>query len=50
MPILKDSDSERDDYLLQDDKKTVFTGTFVIVALILLIIAVVVSGFYFEWY
>jgi hypothetical protein len=50
MPFIKDSDSDREDYLLQDDKTTIFTGTFVIVALILLVIAVIVSGFYFEWF
>ena len=50
MPFIKDSDSDREDYLLQDDKTTIFTGTFVIVALIVLVIAVIVSGFYFEWF
>lgn len=50
MPFIKDSESEREDYLLQDDKKTVTTSTFVLIALIILIIAVAVSGYVFEWY
>lgn len=50
MPIIKDSDSETEDYILQDDKKTIFTGTFVIVVLIILVIAVAVSGYFLEWF
>ncbi|MGY0392845.1 hypothetical protein ACW5R3_09850 [Bizionia sp. KMM 8389] len=50
MPVLKDEDSNREDYLLQDDKKTVFTASFVIAALVILVLAVVVSGLYFEWF
>ncbi|WP_170244095.1 MULTISPECIES: hypothetical protein [Bizionia] len=50
MPVVKDKDSDREDYLLQDDKKTVFTATFIIVALIVLVIAVIISGMYFDWF
>ena len=50
MPVVKDKDSDREDYLLQDDNKTIFTATFVIVALIILVIAVIISGLYFEWF
>ncbi|HLV69305.1 MAG TPA: hypothetical protein VKY34_01270 [Xanthomarina sp.] len=50
MPIIKDEDSERKDYLLQDDKKTKFGAKFIIITLILLAIAVAASGFYFKWF
>lgn len=50
MPIVKDKDSNREDYLLQDDKKTTFTATFVIAMLIVLVAAVAISGIYFEWF
>jgi hypothetical protein len=49
MPIIKDEDSNTEDYLLQDDKKTRFGATFIIITLIILGIAVVASGLYFEW-
>ena len=49
--IVKDSDdnSERD-YILQDNKKTRFGAGFIIIVLIILIIGVIVSGLYFEWF
>ncbi|EMQ94690.1 MULTISPECIES: hypothetical protein [Xanthomarina] len=50
MPIIKDEDSDRKDYLLQDDKKTRFGAKFIIITLILLAIAVVASGLYFKWF
>ncbi|GGG58311.1 hypothetical protein [Bizionia arctica] len=50
MPIIKDEDSNTKDYLLQDDKKTRFGATFIILTLIILAIAVVASGLYFKWF
>ncbi|WP_008635685.1 hypothetical protein [Bizionia argentinensis] len=50
MPVIKDENSDREDYLFQDDKKTTFTTTFVISALVILIAAVAISGIYFEWF
>ncbi|WP_170234001.1 hypothetical protein [Bizionia myxarmorum] len=50
MPIVKDKDSNREDYLLQDDTKTKSTATFIVVVLILLIASVAISGVYFEWF
>ncbi|MCX7547228.1 hypothetical protein OS188_04600 [Xanthomarina sp. F1114] len=50
MPIIKDENSEREDYLLQDDKKTKFGATFIIIALFILVVAVIISGLYFKWF
>ncbi|PZW42637.1 hypothetical protein LX95_00953 [Mesonia algae] len=40
----------KEDYILQDNKKTKFGAGFIIVVLILLITAVAISGIYFEWF
>ncbi len=49
--IVKDSDNEQErDYILQDNKKTRFGAGFIITVLIILIIAVIVSAVYFEWF
>jgi len=49
--IVKDSDKDQErDYILQDNKKTRFGAGFIITVLIILIIAVIISGFYFEWF
>jgi len=49
--IVKDSDNKQEkDYILQDNKKTRFGAGFIITVLIILIIAVIISGFYFEWF
>jgi hypothetical protein len=49
--IIKDSDDKRErDYILQDNKKTRFGAGFIITILIILIIGVIVSGLYFEWF
>lgn len=48
--IVKDSEDEQErDYILQDNKKTRFGAGFIITVLVVLIIAVIVSAFYFEW-
>ncbi len=49
--IVKDSNNESEkDFILQDNKKTRFGAGFIITVLIILIIAVVASVIYFEWY
>ncbi len=49
--IVKDSDDKKErDYIFQDNKKTRFGAGFIIVVLIILIIGVIVSGLYFEWF
>lgn len=49
--IVKDSDDKQErDYILQDNKKTRFGAGFIIIVLIVLIIAVIISGMYFEWF
>lgn len=49
--IVKDSDDKQErDYIFQDNKKTRFGAGFIIVVLIILIIGVIVSGLYFEWF
>lgn len=49
--IVKDSDNEKErDYIFQDNKKTVFGASFIIITLVILIIAVVCTAFYLEWF
>ncbi len=48
MKFVKDPEEEREDYLFQANKKTIFGTRFIIAVLIFLIIAVFVSIFYFE--
>ncbi|MBV7267855.1 hypothetical protein [Winogradskyella luteola] len=50
MKFVKEEEEERGDYILQKDTKTKVGATFIIVTLIILIIAVVISGIFFEWY
>lgn len=49
--IVKDSDNKQErDYIFQDNKKTRFGAGFIIAILIILIIGVIISGLYFEWF
>lgn len=49
--IIKDSDNEQErDYILQDNKKTIFGVRFIITTLIILIVAVVATAFYLDWF
>lgn len=50
MKFVKEDKENRRDYILQKDKKTVGISTFVIIVLIVLIVGVIASGFFFEWY
>jgi flagellar basal body-associated protein FliL len=45
--LVKDSDNDQErDYLLQDNKKTKFGATFIIVVLVILILAVVATSYF----
>lgn len=46
MKFIKEEDEQRRDYLLQKDKKTIFTMRFTATVLVLLIIAVTATYFY----
>lgn len=49
--IVKDSENENErDYILQDNKKTVFGASFIIAVLVLLVIAVLTTAFYLDWF
>ncbi len=49
--IVKDSDNEQErDYIFQDNKKTVFGARFIIIVLIILIIGVVATSYFLDWF
>lgn len=50
MKFVKDEDSEREDYLLQNDTKTKVGARVIIFVLIILVGAVIASGVHFEWF
>lgn len=50
MKFVKEDEENRRDYILQKDKKTVNISRFVIIVLILLVVCVIVSGLFFEWF
>ncbi|AEH01737.1 hypothetical protein [Lacinutrix sp. 5H-3-7-4] len=50
MSLIKDEDEKRNDYILQKDKTTKSVSTFVIIALIVLVVGVVASGLIFKWF
>lgn len=50
MSFIKEEEEKTKDYIFQKDATTKSTTLFVAIALIILIIAVIVSGFYFEWF
>lgn len=50
MNFIKEEDEKTRDYIFQKDTITKSTTMFVAIVLIVLIIAVVLSGFYFEWF
>lgn len=48
--FIKDSDNDKErDYILQDNKKTKFGATFIIVVLVLLVLAVVGTSMFITW-
>jgi flagellar basal body-associated protein FliL len=45
--LVKDSDNDQErDYILQDNKKTKFGATFIIVVLVILVLAVVATSYF----
>ena len=50
MKFVKDEDSNRKDFIFQDNKKTKVGATFTIIVLVLLILGVALSGLFFEWF
>jgi hypothetical protein len=49
--LVKDADNEQErDYIFQDNKKTRFGAGFIIVVLILLIIAVLSTAYFLDWF
>ncbi len=48
MKFVKDSDSKREDYIFQDNLKTRFGTGFIITILVLLIVSIIISGFYLD--
>ena len=47
--IVKEPEDKTDEYLLQDNKKTRFGATFIIVVLIVLILAVIATAYFIDW-
>jgi len=50
MPFVKEENEKTRNYIFQKDTKTLSTTAFVAIVLIVLIIGVVISGLYFEWF
>lgn len=50
MPFIKEENEKTRDYIFQKDTKTKFTTTFVIIVLVILILGVIASGLYFQWF
>ena len=50
MKFVKEEEENREDYIFQKNAKTKFGAGFIILMLIILAIAVVASGLYFEWF
>jgi len=50
MGLIKEEDEKRGNYILQKDKTTKGVATFVIIALVILVIAVIASGMFFKWF
>lgn len=50
MDFIKNEDAKIRDHVLQNDTPTKPINVFMAVVLVLLIIGIVVTGFYFEWF
>ncbi len=50
MPFVKEEERKTRNYIFQKDTKTLTTAAFVAIVLVVLIIGVVISGFYLEWF
>jgi sulfur transfer protein SufE len=49
MPFIKEDEEKTRNYIFQTDTKTLTTTGFVAIVLVILILAVIASGLYFEW-
>ncbi|MBT0609053.1 hypothetical protein [Aequorivita echinoideorum] len=48
--IVKDSDNKSErDYIFQDNKKTRFGASFIIIVLVILTAAVIATAFFMDW-
>jgi len=50
MPFIKEEEAKTRNFIFKKDTRTLTTAAFVGIVLVLLIIGVIISGFYFEWY
>lgn len=50
MQIRDENDHNSEDYILQNNKKTRFGATFIIIVLIILATAVAMTGVYFDYW
>ncbi|MCK0124423.1 hypothetical protein MWU76_08405 [Gelidibacter sp. F2691] len=50
MSFIKEEDEKTADYIFQKDDTTKSTTLFVAIVLVVLVVGVVVSGFYFDWF
>jgi len=50
MSFIKEEDEKTKDYIFQKDDTTKSTTLFVAIVLVILVVGVIVSGFYFDWF
>lgn len=50
MPFIKEEEKKTNNYIFQKDSKTLTTAAFVSIVLIVLILGVIASGLYFQWF
>ena len=50
MKFVKEEEEEREDYIFQKNKKTKVGTNFTLIVLAILIIGVIISAIYFEWF
>ncbi len=50
MPFIKEENEKTKNYIFQKDTKTITTTAFVAIVLIILVIGVILSGLYFQWF
>ena len=50
MKFIKEDEEKTRDYIFQKDEKTKSVTTFTLIVLIILVLGVIASGFYFKWF
>ena len=50
MKFVKEEEENREDYIFQKNKKTKVGTNFTLIVLVLLILGVIISGIFFEWF